>query len=304
MEAYTSNYARKDGTRRRLYRCTHVRDSTGLCHAPSVPAEIVDAEILRNLPRLMLDFETWRDGLVAKASGVRDRMRAEVERAEQSYADAVTLHERAQARWLRLTSADDPAADDVLPMVRIAREQEERAATLLQSTRDALAGVETEPDHDALLDFANALHATIRGKLDPNATVAEINLALRELFAGFRLRTTTWGGAVTEAKGRTVVVYEDGEPAVAITPTLRPEVAWAVGQSVRELRDEVQECWPKMARTGRGRDDGKALRLTPWLSPLLDGRGSDLCETPTQFRPTRRSTPATPAARCLTTPRT
>ena len=49
MYSVTSTYKRVDGTRARNYVCSHVKNGTGLCKAPSVPAQRVDGYVLEHL---------------------------------------------------------------------------------------------------------------------------------------------------------------------------------------------------------------------------------------------------------------
>jgi hypothetical protein len=47
----TSTHGRKDGTRRRLYMCGEVKEATGMCDAPTMPAELVDGYVCRRPSR-------------------------------------------------------------------------------------------------------------------------------------------------------------------------------------------------------------------------------------------------------------
>jgi hypothetical protein len=247
MAAITSNYKRKDGTHRRIYDCRSGLRGSGTCGAPCVSAELVDAEIIAELDRLLIDFDGWRQRIEVGQSEERDRLTAELGRAERDHAAQARRHEAVQRKWADYVAAGDEArADLVLAAVARERDALAQAERRLTATRDALASIPEHADGDALLDFGNALQEAVRGRLEAaEGSMAAVNAALRELFVAFELRETEWAGIV------------DGEPvfggerrAVYVQPVLHPSVALA-------LADE----WPKLIPTDH--PDAPPLR---WLA--------------------------------------
>lgn len=252
MAAQTSNYVRKDGTRRRYYQCRRSLTGAGNCGAPVFSAELVDGEIVAELDKLLIDFDVWRARIESGQDDDRRRLAAELDRAEQDHAEQARRHDRVQRKWADYVAAgDDERADLVLGAVERERDALVQAERRLTATRDALDSIPEQIDSDALLDFANALQEVVRGRLDrANNSMEEVNAALREIFECFELRETEWAGV---QDGR--FVYAGGRLAVAVQPVLRESVALA-------LADD----WPKLLPT-----DNRDVPPLRWLlAPARD----------------------------------
>lgn len=247
MAAVTSNYVRKDGTRRRVYQCVSGASGAGNCGAPCVSAELIDGEIVAALDRLLIDFDGWRQRIEVGQSDERERLTRELERAERDHAEQTRRHDAVSAKWADYIAAgDERTAALVLPAVEREADALAQADRRLTATRDALDSIPEHADGDALLDFAGKLSEAVRGRLDAaDGSMGAVNAALRELFAGFELRETEWAGIENGA-----IVYAGGRRAVAVQPILRESVALA-------LADE----WPKLIPT----DDPEAPPLR-WLT--------------------------------------
>jgi hypothetical protein len=189
MGAFTSSYVRKDGSRRRFYRCIQAHDGSGICNAiRPIGAELVDTAVVAGLDSLLVDFDAWAERIRDQHHGERQHLEAEVEQAEDGLARQSARSDKVAARWAELVAADDPRADVVLPQVEREQQAVLDAQALLSAARDALEAVPDGSPTDGMLDFANALQAAVRGAVLPGAPLVEVNAALRSLFSEFRIR--------------------------------------------------------------------------------------------------------------------
>jgi site-specific DNA recombinase len=218
MYAVTSSYRRKDGSRARSYVCPAYHASTGTCDAKPIDAEAVDAAVIAGLDSLLVDFESWRQRIEDSHAADRSHLAGEVARAVKARDQQAVKAEKVEAKWSEyVTAGDDGKADLVLPMVEKERQALVEADRRLTAAQDALASIPTETSADAMLDFANALRESVRGRVDPTGTMAEVNEALRELFVSFWLFETPGDGPFA---GVAVVPYlRDG--------VIAPEDEWA-----------------------------------------------------------------------------
>jgi hypothetical protein len=247
----TSSYKRKDGTRKRTYECHNRRFSTGLCSAKPIDAERVDAAVIAALDDLIVDFDQWRARLEGGHADERQRMQNEIDRAQADRDTQAARSESVERRWADyVTEGDDAKADLVLPAVQRERDALAAAERRLTATHDALGAVPASAPADAMLDFANALQAAVRGRMDAaGGSLGEVNQALRELFDCFRITETAYCGPVENPDGSEGFVYDHPtRRALLIAPFLRQDVAHA-------MSDE----WPYIVPT-----DGDAPPLR-WL---------------------------------------
>jgi hypothetical protein len=149
MGAFTSSYRRKDGSRRRFYRCVTAHDGSGKCdYGHPINAEPVDANLVAGLDRLMVDFDTWAERVRSDADEERARLEAEVESAQDAYELQSDRSDKVAARWAEMVAADDPMADVVLPQVEREQQAVLDAQALLSAARDALDVVPNGPPTD------------------------------------------------------------------------------------------------------------------------------------------------------------
>jgi hypothetical protein len=141
--------------------------------------------------------------------------------------------ERVETKWAEyLAAGDDAKADLVLLIVEREREAAVAAARRLRAAQDALATIPAEAPTDAMLDFANGLREAIRGRVDPTGSMAEVNEALRELFACFVITPDPEEAAHPDNPFRGILIQ----------PWLRPDAA-----------PEPDGAWlPLLARASHG----------------------------------------------------
>ena len=219
MRPRVSTYKRKTGpnagTRARYYLCAHQAESDGLCDAPQVDAEVVDAAFIRHLESFFVDFDGW----LANVTRERATDRATVEksiRAERGrLADVNRQRDALADRYaVLLDSGDEVEARACAHAMERRREeaaQVEHRLRELEATLDAL-GDEDDVPVDAMLDFYNRLSEAVRGRLAQDE-VAEVNRGLREVLDRVEL------DACELSLG----------PCISVWPVLRDEVAAIAG---------------------------------------------------------------------------
>jgi hypothetical protein len=109
-----------------------------------------------------------------------------------------------------------------------------------------------------MLDFPNALQEAIKGRVDPTDSMAQVNEALREVFARFLVREEPaigWDSAnpFTPHPERKQIVIQPWLKLGVIAPPSDPELGWA---------------WPKAVNVD---DDPPPLR---WLEAAGDPEGN------------------------------
>jgi DNA invertase Pin-like site-specific DNA recombinase len=168
----------------RAYVCAAVRQATGTCHAPPIPAERLERAVIDHLAGFVGDVERWLAERTREEDTERERF-AEAIGAQR--ADLKRLEVRAQrahAQHDRLLDAGDDLADDAL---RAATRTEREHADLADTIRHAeaqLAAMPTAPDIDAALDFYGDLRDAIAGRLSGAKSIADTNAALRSILEG------------------------------------------------------------------------------------------------------------------------
>jgi hypothetical protein len=242
MYAHTSEYVRTDGSRRRTYVCGNVDLGTGLCDAPPVNAEVVDALILQRLDELTPDLERWSAELEQRRTGEYERVADELRRAEVDHAEQTRRVEAVQRKWASYVSeGDDAKADLVLGAVEREQDALRRSERRLEATRDALATIPPSSSEGAATAVIEALREVVRGRIEAaNGSMAALNGALRELFTAFMLGETAWAGH----EGGGYVFDHPTRRAVYVQPILDPDVA----------TQALGEHWPTLISAEDARD--------------------------------------------------
>lgn len=173
--------ARVDGTHPRRYHCGHAKDIDGVCDAPRIAAEQVEAPFLAQLDALAVDLEGWVKQRTAALETDREAVAKSLAAAEGEVARLDEEAAQVRADYRRQLAAGQSAAADVAAsaLEDVAREREQaehRAAEL----RDVLAAAEdVEPASDDVLDAYAELQAALAGHVAGDS-VAEVNARLRE----------------------------------------------------------------------------------------------------------------------------
>jgi len=239
---YTRRYASG-----RQYICANSRQATGLCRAPAIPADVLEAKTLDHLADFRLDIDSWLAGRVAEVR----REHAAVDRAAAILRDeAAKIARRVDAARRQheqaLDDEDDALAAAALRSVARFEGQHDEALARVAEAEARVAEWTAEPDVNAAIDYYAGIVDLIEGRVAKAQGAAELNVALRDLLAYVHVDTRPaveaerdgwipvpgpdgdWPGALIRA---TFVVRGD---AVAVQPNRPPEeaasgvlVAWA-----------------------------------------------------------------------------
>jgi hypothetical protein len=218
MYAVTSPYVRKDGTKQRSYVCASVRDATGLCDAPKIPAEVVDRAVVDQLRHLFIDIESWQrevaQGIETQAAAV-ERV---LVRERKALAKNDGLAEKVQADYLRqLDAGDEQAARFVMGALDKLTAEREQVEQRIADQEAVLAELATEPDTDAMLDLYSRLRDAVQAGQGDD--LRELNERLMGIFETFRLGVVKPGvvGVLPVLRPDVVTRYADTTP-VAVGP--------------------------------------------------------------------------------------
>ena len=255
MYSYTSPYRRKrDGGRKRAYRCLRKHQGTGTCDAPDVDAELVDAYVVAELPKLMLDFTVLKRRIEDRHGAEREWLARKVRAASSERDEQARKLRKMEAKWGEYVAAgEDAKAELVFPIIEREREALSHADVRLTAASDAHAGIPEKAPADALLDYGLALQDAISGRLDETDSLDDLNMALREIFEAFRLRTVERVELVEDAGGGVSLTTDSERRQVLVEPLLHLGVAKALSRG-----------WPALVGTD---EEPPPLR---WLAPERD----------------------------------
>ncbi len=185
----------------RVYQCKNVRQSSGLCNAPSIPAEHVEKAVLRHLDHFMPKVEAWIADLAAQRDGERlehaDAVTAHLHRLGDADRRVTVLQRKYETL---LVEDDDASADLVLPMLRRATASRDSAEALLAQARVRLSEFEVTPSTvDDALDFFTEVSEAISGRIARATSAEALATALRDLLACVRLEQSSTHFARIEA---------------------------------------------------------------------------------------------------------
>jgi DNA invertase Pin-like site-specific DNA recombinase len=227
----------------RHYVCANTRQATGLCDAPAIPANVLEAKTLDHLHDFRLDLEQW---LATRVAAVRAE-RTALERAAALMRDeAATIARRVDAAHRqyeqKLDAEDDALAAVALRAVARFEGQQEEALARVAEAEARVGEWTAEPDVNAALDYYNGIVDLIEGRVAKAKGAAELNVALRDLLAYVHVDTRPGSEALRDgwipgpqfagvgATGlirATFVVRGDGGPVPTLGNADRGVVAWA-----------------------------------------------------------------------------
>lgn len=106
-----TTHKRKDGTRKRIYRCRHQHQQTGLCNAPDVAAEVVDSWIVGDLSNLVLDMDQVFHAMARDGAAERVAVEAELATVRRKLRRNAALQEKVEDDYLRQLEGGEEGAD-------------------------------------------------------------------------------------------------------------------------------------------------------------------------------------------------
>lgn len=178
---YTKRYAAG-----RAYICRNVRECTGLCDAPPIPADRIEPGVLSHIDDLIPGLEDWIATKVAERNEERDRFAAIVNnertRLHEIHRDAELMRDQ----WVRhLHAGADDLADVALREMRTAEHDAEEQRQAIAAAETRLAEWTTTPNtFDAALDFFTQVRDAIYGRIKAAEGVIALRAALSELLTG------------------------------------------------------------------------------------------------------------------------
>jgi DNA invertase Pin-like site-specific DNA recombinase len=169
---------------RRTYICRNRRQGTGLCEAPTIPAELLESHVLRHLDSFTGSVEDWIAERLADRDQDRRAREAAVERARAQLDELERSRDRHLAVYERLVAEDDSKA--YIAMETVERIDAERADQehLIGQAEARLSEWSGPPDVDAALDFYSALVDHVQGRIRRAEGVRALHDALSTVVAG------------------------------------------------------------------------------------------------------------------------
>ena len=234
MYSTVSPYKRKDGSQKRSYVCASVKDGTGMCDAPPVNAEKVDAAVVEHLGGFFVDFDGWLSRIAAAGTSEGEQAERNIEIERAAVDQAVTAVDKIKRRVAKaLAEEDDQMARAAAAALEVKERDADQARRRLTQQERILAAAETAVPVDAALDYFNALRDAVRGRIDRSASMRELNAELRAMFKAFRLDTTVEGirclPVLDDDPSRFVIVNQDP---CNDDPTMAPGRIYTLGGPV------------------------------------------------------------------------
>ena len=178
---YARSYAKG-----RHYLCANVRQATGLCDAPAIPASVLEARTLEHLHQFKFDVERWVSERVAEGRTERAVLEREVDGLRREAAKVSKRVEHLRGSLDSALDADDgdeELAGAALRQVgRVSSSTTTRRRALRRPRRENCEWT-AEPDVNAALDYYNGIVDLIEGRIQKAQGAAALNVALRDLLA-------------------------------------------------------------------------------------------------------------------------
>jgi len=168
----------------RTYLCGAVREARGTCDLPRIPADHVEAHVLRHLDVFNIDLQDWLAERAAEHRSERDAFAAEVERQRAELAKLARRAERAHGVYQQLLDdGDDLAATALREAQRMEADRDDHARAIADAEQ-RLTNWSADPDLDAALDAYNRIADLIAGRIGQAKGIAALNVAMRDLLDG------------------------------------------------------------------------------------------------------------------------
>ncbi len=172
------------------YRCREARQSTGLCNARWIPAELAETGVLWHLNKFVGDVKEWLGAQIEHRREDYEAMNVAAERERARLAKLDREQEAIGAKWRDLLAAGDPRADLVLEQLARVKAEQLAQRCVVEDAEARAEEWRTEPDVDAALDLYNDLAQLVRGEVASARTSEQLNLSLRRVLEGVWLELT------------------------------------------------------------------------------------------------------------------
>jgi DNA invertase Pin-like site-specific DNA recombinase len=170
----------------RHYICRHVRQASGLCDLPAIPAAIPEGDLFHHLDRFVQDARGWLEQQAGKANAERDRFADAVNQQRGEVRKLQVRAQRARETYEKLLDAGDDLA---LAALR----EGDRMDTEAEAARQALQAAQTRldewqaPDVDAGLELYGRLRELVHGRVVNANGAPEMAAALRSVLTALTL---------------------------------------------------------------------------------------------------------------------
>ena len=170
----------------RHYICRHVRQASGLCDLPAIPAAIPEGDLFHHLDRFVQDARGWLEQQAGKANAERDRFADAVNQQRGEVRKLQVRAQRARETYEKLLDAGDDLA---LAALREA----DRMDTEAEAAQEAVQAAQTRldewqaPDVDAGLELYGRLRELVHGRVVNVKGAPEMAAALRSVLTALTL---------------------------------------------------------------------------------------------------------------------
>jgi hypothetical protein len=174
----------------RHYICGNVRQATGICDAPRIPAKYLERGVVEHLSNFFLDVEAW----IAEKAQERGKVREDAERAlaaeRRELSGLARRVELVNSDYMKhLEAGNGDLAETALRTATTLEAKRDRQGEAIRERERALQDWPQESDADAALDFWNELQEFAAGRLREAESAAELRSALADLLHGVWIGT-------------------------------------------------------------------------------------------------------------------
>jgi hypothetical protein len=192
MDAATSSWVRKDGTRARRYICRRHRQRPGSCQKP-IDAEAVDLRVVPELKSILGDVEGIRQSLADAHGAERKQFEQQASKAQEDKRKAEAGAERLAVRIAALAAAgENEKAEALEQALAVARSNARAAEVRRDAAMDNLAAPPPEDQDEAA--FYTQLNEELTGRRDAAKGKAKrLNVTLGDFLGAVELTQTDEG---------------------------------------------------------------------------------------------------------------
>jgi site-specific DNA recombinase len=198
-------YTRRGAKGKRTYVCRNRRQSTGLCKAPMIPAELVESHVLRHLDTFVDSVEDWIQERLQERDSERREREVALVRQRSKLTDLDRQRDRYVAQYRKLVDEHKTTAPLALEEVERIDQQRAEQEQAIQEAEAVVGEFSGPPDVDAALDFYGQLVDLVQGRIQKAEGARELNETLSTVVAGL------WAEIEDDGE-RLVVEFELVEP--------------------------------------------------------------------------------------------
>jgi DNA invertase Pin-like site-specific DNA recombinase len=168
----------------RNYTCREVRQSSGLCDAPPVPAEFIEWHVLAHLDSFVDSVEGWLQQQVESRSDQRREREHALVRQRAKLTELERLQERASAMYRKALAEGESTAARAFKEAEKIEADVAAQEHVIAEAEAVVSEWSGGPDVDAALDFYNELDDLVHRRIEKAENAPAMNQALRQVLAG------------------------------------------------------------------------------------------------------------------------